>query len=314
MHELHRHVGGSISANTVWNILQLQKKHNHYKSLEHVIQKLTFCDGDEYDFQVFLRKFDILDTIAWDAQAISIAFEQICRDVYLEGIKYCELKLTINKYVQHTNWTDEAVIKFIYDKVQEQKKKYGIEIVLVLCLKYESDRHRQKEIANLINNPEIADKLVGIDLVGNEEFFDVDFYESIFDDWRKAGKGLQAHVGESQGVENVRFAIERLGVQRLAHGIRILEDESLISIIKERNICFDIALTSNLYTGVVTDIKSHPVLRLLDVGCSITIGTDDPTVLNTNLDKEYNLLSSIGVDSGTIEKIKENSAKYAFKK
>ena len=314
MHELHRHVGGSISASTVWGILQLQKKHNHYKSLEHVTQRLTFCGDDEYDFQVFLHKFDILDTIVWDAQAISLAFEQICRDIYLEGIKYCELKLTINKYVQHTNWTDEAVIEFIYDKVREEKKKYGIEITLVLCLKYESDRHRQREIANLVNNPNIADMLVGIDLVGNEEFLDVDFYEPIFNDWRKAGKGLQAHVGESQGVENVRYAIERLGVQRLAHGIRILEDESLISIVKERDICFDIALTSNLYTGVVTDIKSHPVLKLLDKGCVVTIGTDDPTVLNTTLEREYGLLSNIGVDSKTIQNIKENSVKYAFKK
>lgn len=311
--DLHRHVGGSISPTVVFDILQRQKR-GSYQDVSEVVRDLTFYEQvDGFTFQNFLRKFNVLDTIVWDEQAIALAIKQVCYDVAREKIEYCELKLTINKYVQHTNWPDGEVIKFIHNLILEQCERWNIYVALVLCLKYESDRHRQKEIAGLIQDPTVAPLVVGLDCVGDEQYYDADFYAPIFKEWKEAGKGLEAHVGESQSAENVRSAIEVLGVDRIAHGIKAAEYPDILKLANDRKVCFDIATTSNFYTGVVDRKHPHPVRKLLEQGCNVTIGTDDPVVLVTDLDHEYTFLQKhLELPDDRLMDIMENSYKYAF--
>jgi adenosine deaminase len=106
-----------------------------------------------------------------------------------------------------------------------------------------------------------------------------------------------------------------LGVQRIAHGIKAAEFPDILKLANDNNICFDIALTSNYFTGVIDDLATHPVKKMLEQGCNITIGTDDPVVLDTTLDKEYSILmNTVGVPESKILDIMENSVKYAFVK
>ena len=276
---------------------------------------MTYSENEEHTFDHFLEKFQILDNIIWDQQSIEDTIKQVCYDLARERIDYAEIKLSIDKYVRHTNWSDEETIELLTRCFREESEKWGIKVGLVLSLKYEADRRRQKEIANLILNPDIAMHFIGIDLVGNEEFYSTDFYTPIFKTWKSAGKGLIAHVGENQSVENIQTAIEKLNVDRIAHGIKIIEDQYVIDLAKERKICFDIAITSNLYTGVVGKLEEHPVKQMLDKGLIITIGTDDPVILNTTLNKEYDLLMRCtNIKTDNIMDIMENSCKYAFTK
>lgn len=309
--DLHRHLGGSIKAATVHEILQ--KQQNSTQSLEDITKQMMFSLNEKLDFHNFLSKFKILDDIHWDEWAISRVVEQVCWDVAKDKIDYVELKFSVDKYAKSTGWAYKHVVKFIHDVIQSECSKWGCEIALILSLKYESDRTRQREISKLVDS-EASAFISGIDLVGDEAFFDANFYQPIFNEWRKAGKGLIAHVGESQSAENVRAAIERLGVHRIAHGFRAIDHPDIISLVKDRNICFDIALTSNLYTGVVNSIIEHPVGRLISSGVPVTIGTDDPTILDTTLDKEYELLiSTFGLSDELVMDVMNNSLKYSFR-
>ena len=88
---------------------------------------------------------------------------------------------------------------------------------------------------------------------------------SIFDFqfWRDAGKGIVVHAGESQSARNVREAILKLKPHRIAHGVQVPdEDPELLDICKDKNICFDIAITSNIYTGVAKSGHDHPARKM----------------------------------------------------
>ena len=125
----------------------------------------------------------------------------------------------------------------------------------------------------------------GIDLVGNErEMFKNNIREFI-EPWHDQGKIIRAHVGEYGDEEHIFYAVKSLKVNRIAHGICV-NDPSLISEIKDKNIPLDICISSNFLTSSVKHLKDHPIKRLLEHGLRLTIGTDDPTVFNTDMSKE----------------------------
>lgn len=306
--DLHRHVGGAISSKTVHAILTKQGCISHITDIE---DAMTFKRDTKRDFLHFLTKFRLLDEIKWNESAIELALKQVVWDIAREQIDYAELKFSTNKFIKQMKCSQRDIIQLAYYIIKEEAEKWGVRIALVLSLKYESNRDEQLSAAKIIDDSSIVDYIAGIDLVGDEAYFDVDFYAPIFRDWKKAGKGLIAHVGESQTGENVRKAIEHLNIDRIAHGLRA--DDDTIKLSKERNVAFDVAMTSNVYTGVTPNYMSHPIKQMIERGCIVTIGTDDPVVLDTTLDREYEILQeTFGYSDEQLIEIMHNSVKHAL--
>ena len=112
------------------------------------------------------------------------------------------------------------------------------------------------------------------------------------DAFRRAGRaGLRrtVHAGESSGPEGVWDAIDLLGADRIDHGVRAIEDDSLLAVLAERAIPLGICPTSNISLGVYPSIQAHPIERLRAAGVRVSINTDDPALLSTSLVDEYRL-------------------------
>jgi hypothetical protein len=98
---------------------------------------------------------------------------------------------------------------------------------------------------------------------------------------------VTAHAGEWSGAENIRYAIEQLGAVRIGHGVRILDDPSLVALARERAITFEICPTSNLCSGVVSSLDQHPLRQMHQLGLRVTLNTDDPLLCNCTLSDEF---------------------------
>jgi adenosine deaminase len=110
--------------------------------------------------------------------------------------------------------------------------------------------------------------------------------------FRRAGEaGLRrtVHAGESSGPEGVRDAIELLGADRIDHGVRAIEDPTLVAWLAEKRIPLGICPTSNLAIGVYRSIQEHPIERLRRAGVPVSVNTDDPALLGASLEGEYAL-------------------------
>ena len=88
----------------------------------------------------------------------------------------------------------------------------------------------------------------------------------------------------------MREAIERLGAERIAHGIRVLEDAAVTQLARERGTPFEVCVTSNYQSGVGAEPGSHPLPRMLEAGLNVTINTDDPSVSRITLSGEYQVV------------------------
>jgi len=83
--------------------------------------------------------------------------------------------------------------------------------------------------------------------------------------------------------------VELLGADRIDHGVRAIEDASLVAMLAQRQIPLGICPTSNLVLGVYASIEQHPVERLRAAGVRVSINTDDPALLGASLVGEYSL-------------------------
>src|SRR5205085_6318656 len=98
---------------------------------------------------------------------------------------------------------------------------------------------------------------------------------------------LVAHAGEWTSAEAVREAIEDLGVQRVGHGVRVVDDPRVAALARERGIVFEVCITSNLQSGVVEQAADHPVRAMTALQLPTTLNTDDPAVSGISLSHEY---------------------------
>lgn len=284
MYDLHRHFSGSISCETVSNITKID--------IEIVKKRMTYHENENKNYESFFNKFNIFNEILWNEELIEYTIQDCIWNIKKEGISYAEIKFTIDKYKKHLQITDEEIISLIAYNFEKFSSELGICVDLILCLKHDANKDRQLEIANLIKNDIIAECICGIDVVGNENYFEVEFYKPIFEMWNDAKKACMIHVGEIYNPKNVYDAINRLKLDRICHGIAVCDDKELAKKTSDNLISFDICPTSNILTGVA-NIENHPVSKMIDNGFLITIGTDDPIIFNTNINQEYDLIKNL---------------------
>ena len=135
------------------------------------------------------------------------------------------------------------------------------------------------------------DGLAGVDLHGSEQMPTHPDTAAVWARLRAAGKVTKCHAGEFDGAARVREAIEQLGVTRIQHGVRAIEDPAVVKLAAERNVTFDMCPISNVGLKVVSSIKEHPIRRLMLAGVRCTVSTDDPLCFANTVNEEYETLA-----------------------
>lgn len=137
--------------------------------------------------------------------------------------------------------------------------------------------------------------LSGVDLHGVEVMPTEPDTAKVWAKLRAAGKVTKCHAGEFDGAARVREAVEQLGVTRIQHGIRAIEDPAVVKLAVERDVTFDVCPISNVGLQVVPTMAQHPLRRLSEAGIRCTISTDDPLCFANSINEEY-LAISHGLD------------------
>lgn len=132
--------------------------------------------------------------------------------------------------------------------------------------------------------------LTGMGLGGAEDVGRATDFAWSFDCAREAGLGLTCHAGEWRGPDSIRDALA-LGVTRIGHGVRAVEDKALVRELVDRGTVLEICPGSNLALGLYPDWASHPITRLADAGVKVTVSTDDPPFFHTTMPHEYQRLA-----------------------
>jgi len=134
--------------------------------------------------------------------------------------------------------------------------------------------------------------VVGVDLAGDEANYSPTLFARALATAREAGLGITVHAGEFAGPASIWTALYQLGAQRIGHGIRAAEDPELLAYLREKRITLEVCPSSNLRLGLSASLATHPLRRLLESGVAVTINSDDPLLLGTDISKEIFAVAS----------------------
>jgi adenosine deaminase len=148
------------------------------------------------------------------------------------------------------------------------------------------------ELRPVIDQLETWKDLAGVDLHGHEIMPTPPDTAALWARLRAAGKITKCHAGEFDGPARVREAIEVLGVRRIQHGVRAIEDPAVVKLAADLEVTFDVCPLSNVGLQVVPSLKEHPLRRLMLAGVRCTVSTDDPLCFANSLTEEYEALAN----------------------
>jgi adenosine deaminase len=296
--ELHRHLEGSVRLNTM---LDISRKHNiaipqDVFGLSNLVQ---MQEDESSSARSFLSKFDTLRLFYRSPEAINRITREAVEDAAKDNIRYMELRFTPVALSRAERFPLDEVIDWVAAASQTAAVEFGLVVRLILSV----DRHESPELAEQVAWLAAERKesgVVGIDLAGNEADCTCEPFYGIFREARQAGLHISIHAGEWGPAGNVREAIERLGAERIAHGVRVLDDPSVTALARERFIPFEVCVTSNYQSGVVSQPGSHPVPQMLEAGLIVTINTGDPSISRITLSHEYHVVCDelgVGADA-----------------
>jgi adenosine deaminase len=154
--------------------------------------------------------------------------------------------------------------------------------------------------------------VVALGLGGDERGNPPERFAESFERTRAAGLPCILHAGETVGAESIWGAL-RFGSLRIGHGVRCLESPALVEELRRRQIPLEVCPTSNVCLGVVPDLQSHPLPRLLAEGLVVTINSDDPPMFNTSLTQEYErCMQTFGFDLPRMQEFVRTAARASL--
>ena len=157
------------------------------------------------------------------------------------------------------------------------------------------------------------DGVIALGLAGTELGYPPEPFEPWFDRARAAGLHSVPHAGETAGPASIWGALRVLGAERLGHGVRAVEDPSLLAYLVEHRIPLEVCPTSNIALGVYPSLSEHPLRELVDAGAVVTINTDTPAIFGITLTAEAELLcSAFGLSDEAAEQVLQNAVDASF--
>ncbi len=309
--ELHRHLEGSLRLSSMLDIARV-----HGLTVPSSILRLSDLVqmGDEasYNFSNFLEKFKTLRLFYRSPEVIARITREAIEDAAHDNIRYMELRFTPVALSRAERFPLHDVMDWVCESATEAAKTFGIKVKLIASV----NRHESPELAEQVAWLAAARQdrgIVGLDIAGNEAEFSGKAFAPIFREAKEAGLKITVHAGEWGGAENIREAIEILGADRIGHGVRILESKDVLALAKERGTVFEVCLTSNLQSGVVSSLKAHPLKRMIAAGLKTTINTDDPSISKISLSSEFQTAhEKLGLSLFALKEQTRNAISAAF--
>lgn len=280
--ELHRHLEGSVRSST---ILEIAQREGHHLATAARSRDLLVADDSVDGLLPYLDRVDVAASAFTHEDDWVRAAREVVLDAYDEGLDVLELRFSPWFVSSQTGLAPETIVDAVTEGVRLALGVVELRVGLVGILL--RDLGPDAALPQLKTVLSRRDHFCAIDIAGNEAGFAAELFASAYARAREAGLHLTAHAGEGAGPESVWAAVRHLGVERIGHGVRSIEDPRLVDHLAEHGITLELCLTSNVQTRAAASFETHPVRALHEHGVPVTLNTDNPRVSGVTLVQEH---------------------------
>jgi adenosine deaminase len=302
--ELHVHLEGATDPDTVWDMAARNKVRLPARSREEWARFYEFRDFGHF-VEVYTAAAGAMKT----PEDWSFMVERFLANQARQNVRYCETFLSAS--FQVNRFPADEWLHALAEGAANGEARHGCRVRFIPDISREipDSRHRVLEFAL---RARATGLVVGLGLGGPEVGFPPEGFADVYAEARRQGMRVVAHAGETAGADSVRGAVESLKAERIGHGVRCLEDPSLVAQLRANRIPMEVSPTSNYRLGVVRRGEPHPIRQMVDAGLYCTVNSDDPPMFGTDLNGEYELLAGQGFGWDELWRLNRNAVEASF--
>jgi adenosine deaminase len=284
--DLHVHLDGSLRLST---ILELADKEKIVlpASDEDGLRKAMNLGRNCGSLVEYLKAFDVTLRVMQTADALTRIAYELAEDAARENVRYMEVRYAPMLHTQR-GLKLTAVVEAVLEGLRAAQERFGIEAAVIICGIRNVSPESSLEMAELA----VAYKgrgVVGFDLAGAEYDNPAKHHRTAFQLVRDNNINVTIHAGEAYGPESIAQAIHVCGAHRIGHGCRLRENGDLLHYVNDHRIALECCPSSNVQTGAIRDLPSHPLKLYKALGLRVTVNTDNRLVTDTTVSKELHL-------------------------
>ena len=280
--ELHLHLEGAIPLATLWEVIDGYGGDPDVVTIDDLRRRFAYTD-----FPHFIDTWWWMTGFLRTTEDFTAIAESVANHLARQNIVYAEASFSPTDFERH-GLSPQAIAVAIrkgLDRVE------GVQVVLTCDLVRDTGSVRAARTLEAVLEVAREAGVRGITIGGSEHDHPPEPFAPVYRRAAEAGLRLTAHAGEAAGPASVWGALHTLGVERIGHGVRAVEDPDLVEHLVAQQIPLEICPTSNLRTGVAASWDAHPVGPLLAAGAAVTINTDDPAMFHCDLAGELEMVS-----------------------
>jgi adenosine deaminase len=264
------------------------------------------------DFWDFLKVYEAATTVLQSPQDFYRLTRAVLEECVANQVIYAETFLAPDFCGGGDLFAWKDYLAAIEQAADEMKAESGIILKgIPTCVRHFGPDQAKKTAICAAET--VGSFVTGFGMGGDEAFGAQRDYAYAFDMAKESGLQLTSHAGEWGGPESVRDAIRDLGVTRIGHGVRAIEDNALIDEILEKDVVLEVCPGSNVALGVYASLSDHPIAKLRERGVKVTVSTDDPPFFHTTMRKEFGNLSEVfGWDTADFAALNQTALDAAF--
>ena len=314
--EIHLHLEGAIRPHT---LVELARRHGALKQLPAtddagMLEWFRFTDFFHFA-EIYFTISDLLRTPDDFAFIVSALGD----DLAYHNVRYAEVTFTpyIHTHLQDKGLTIQDLLSGLAAGREQVRARHDIELNWVFDIPRNASF---PEHGPSTYDPKPADVtleyallgkphgVIGLGLGGSEVDAPPEPFAHAFVAAKAAGLRALPHAGETVGPESIWGAVRALSADRIGHGVRAIEDPTLLTHLRDAHIPLEVNMTSNICLHVYNRIGHHPFLHLDRMGLIVTVNTDDPPLFNTNISQEYMILAEeFGYSLDNVARVARNA-------
>lgn len=297
--ELHIHIEGSLEPELMFALARRNGIRLPYDSVEALRRAYQFTQLQDF-LDIYYRGMSVLIT---SQDFFDLAWAYLTR-AHADNVRHVEMFFDPQGHTAR-GIAFSTVIDGLHRAIEQAQAELGISASLIMCfLRHldEADAHMTLDAA-LVHRT----KIIGVGLDSSELGHPPAKFAEVFRRAREAGLSLFAHAGEEGPADYVWEAIDVLGVNRVDHGNRSLEDDALVARLARDRMPLTVCPLSNLRLQVVPDLARHPLRHMMDKGLMVTVNSDDPAYFGGYVNDNYRAVQqSLGLSRDEIVAVARN--------
>lgn len=306
--ELHCHLDGSLSLPAIRKLANMADI--ILPSSDKELRKYVIAPAQTESLVDYLKTFEFIRPLLQTKEALRFAAYDVARQAALENVIYIEIRFAPELSMDKGLTASDTVLA-VLEGLADAQKEFNIVARALVCGMRQSSHKTTKDIIKHI--VDLAPKgLVGFDFAGDEFSYPTDSLVDLIQEVKRSGYPMTLHAGECGCAKHIADSLN-LGIKCMGHVTALTGQRDLIKRFVEEDAVAEMCLTSNLQTKAASSIQSFPYQELYDAGGKITINTDNRTVSDTNLTKEYSLfVTYFGTKIEDFLVFNQNAVKASF--